>query len=571
MAVPSSGNGPEISLVAIHTDQQQILIDQNSAAICLPRVPIRHPFVVHDQTVRARFAGVIDDSFGLKGQVLALSAAARGDADRGMFVVFYVEDVVASSALDRKGLHWRDLTTLQELLDPDSSTQLQNAMNLVRAHRIADDLTEAWSVKRSRLLRLLRERMAEKDGLIGWTQFLAGGESVGVLSTAQGILTFLESGEAFESMRQNIQTLRTLQNSDGGWPVRRALIGHSARSISESTVYCLWALSSAGTDLRDDTVVKGIEWLERAQLNDGGWGSVTSAPRARTYPTAFGVWYLAKTAGTSNAVKQAITWLREAQNADGGWGPLKSENPATSRDSTPLHTAHALRGMLAAGVARSDQQVRAGVAYLCSSFRGSDPEPWPSTSEVETVDADAALDFRHFTSPWAICALLDCGASVSDPVVSGAVQWLLAEQHSLGYWSCRLTPGQSPIWASFDAVHALREVRDAALTRISELLEADARSNQLEVAWRSYFSALDKIKWEEANNRLRRSRWLYAWNAGLTFAVALILVYQVKPISSDLSTAGKLVGSALLGLVPGFGPFVYEFILDRIKERKPKG
>jgi hypothetical protein len=189
---------------------------------------------------------------------------------------------------------------------------------------------------------------------------------------------------------------------------------------------------------------------------------------------------------------------------------------------------------------------------------------------VENVDTDAALDFRHFTTPWAICALLECGASVSDPVVSGSVQWLLSEQHSLGYWSSNLAPGQSPIWATFDAVHALREVREAALARISDLLEADARANQLDLAWRSYFTALDTIQREVDRNGSARNRWLYVWNGALTFIVALILVYQVKPISSSLSTLTKFVSSALLGLVPAFGPFVYDFILDQIKKRERK-
>jgi hypothetical protein len=569
MAVSSPGLEPEINLVAIHTDQQQILIDQNSATIRLPRIALPHPFAIRSQDVATRFADIISDLFGLKGSVIALSSESRGGVDGRLFVAFYVQEVAASSELDRKGLRWRELVVLQELLDPSVSAQLQNAINLVRAHRIADDLKDAWSVKRGRLLQLLRERMAEKDGLIGWTQFLVG-DSVGVLSTAQGILTFLESGEAYESLRQNIQTLRTLQNDDGGWPVRRALIGHSERSITESTIYCLWALGGAGTDLQDSAVVRGIEWLERAQLKDGGWGSIISAPRARTYPTAFATRYLARTTGSSNMVKQALSWLRESQNADGGWGPLRGGEPARSRGSTPLHTAHALSGLLAAGAERGDQQVVSGVNYLRSSFRASDSEPWPSTSEVESVDTDAALDFRHFTTPWAICALLECGASVSDPVVSGSVQWLLSEQHSLGYWSSDLAPGQSPIWASFDAVHALKEVREAALVRISDLLEADARVSQLDLAWRSYFTALDTIQREASRHGPARNRWLYVWNGALTFFVALILVYEVKPVSSNLSTVAKFASSALLGLVPAFGPFVYDVILDQINKRESK-
>lgn len=554
------GNGPEIRLVAIHADQRRILIDQSSATIQLPPVPVPYPFSVPGQSVGARFAGVIEEKYALSGEVLALTGDGQ---DGALFVVYYARDVPATGELDRKGLSWRHLAAVPELLGEGAAEAVQQAGNLARARQIADDLHDAWSVRRGHLTELLRQRLSTEEGLAGWNQLLTADGSPGVLSTAQGILTFLEAGAAFEGMRDNIETLRKLRNDDGGWPIRKALIGTSDRSITESTVYCLWALSAAGQDLRDDAIVGGIEWLERAQLRDGGWGSTETAPRARTYPTAFAARYLARVTRNSGAVRRAATWLREAQNDDGGWGPLAGGG------STPLHTAHALLGLLAAGADRADPAVRGGVASLRASFRGvTDPEPWPSTSEVETVTDDAVLDFRHFTAPWVICALLKCGVSLSDPMVSGSVQWLLAGQNSLGYWSSSLTPGQSPIWASFDAVHAIKEVREEALSRVPELFEADARKEQLELAWRRYFTELDRARRAAYWNGRTRNRLLYVWNGVLTFGVALILLYQVTPASAGLSAAWKIIGSALLGLVPGFGPFVYNFILDRIRVRQ---
>lgn len=554
------GNGPEIRLVAIHADQRRILIDQSSATIQLPPVPVPYPFSVPGQSVGARFAGVIEEKYALSGEVLALTGDGQ---DGALFVVYYARDVPAAGELDRKGLSWRHLEAVPELLGEGAAEAVQHAGNLARARQIADDLHDAWSVRRAHLTELLRQRLSTEEGLAGWNQLLTADGSPGVLSTAQGILTFLEAGAAFEGMRDNIETLRKLRNDDGGWPIRKALIGTSDRSITESTVYCLWALSAAGQDLRDDAIVGGIEWLERAQLRDGGWGSTETAPRARTYPTAFAARYLARVTRNSGAVRRAATWLREAQNDDGGWGPLAGGG------STPLHTAHALLGLLAAGADRADPAVRGGVASLRASFRGvTDPEPWPSTSEVETVTDDAVLDFRHFTAPWVICALLKCGVSLSDPMVSGSVQWLLAGQNSLGYWSSSLTPGQSPIWASFDAVHAIKEVREEALSRVPELFEADARKEQLELAWRRYFTELDRARRAAYWNGRTRNRLLYVWNGVLTFGVALILLYQVTPASAGLSAAWKIIGSALLGLVPGFGPFVYNFILDRIRVRQ---
>jgi hypothetical protein len=412
----------------------------------------------------------------------------------------------------------------------------------------------------------LRERVVENDDLLGWSQFLAG-DSVGVLSTAQGVLTFLEAGKTDFKVNRSIEAVRISQNTDGGWPVRRALIGRSDRSITESTVYCLWALTQAGTDVQQPPAAKGIEWLERAQLSDGGWGSTSSATRARTYPTAFACRYLASVVGNSTVVRQSVTWLREAQTANGGWAPLSSSDTTTAQASTPVHTAHALLALISAGASLSDAQVLHGVRYLKSSMSSTSSEPWPSTSEVEPVDADAALDFRHFTTPWVLCALLDAGVPIGDSAVTTAMQWILDSQHSLGYWSSPLTPGQTPIWATFDAIYALSKVRQAALDRFSELLHTDSTAAELNNAWTSYFNLVDDLNRDASKDRLRSSRWIYAWNSVLTFVVALLIFFH-GPAHLNISPITKVIDSALIGLVPGFAPFLYQFILVELKIRQ---
>jgi prenyltransferase beta subunit len=561
------GLGVEIDLVAIHSDQLQMLVDQSGSAIRIPRLELPSPLVVEGQTMTSRFSSLVAEKYGLRGQVLALSPGLARGKHRTIFLVFRAQDSGSSSDLDRIGVRWREISTLQELSDQDASAQLSAALNLVRARKISDDLKEAWSVKLSRVVQLLRDRMAASDGLIGWTQFLVG-DSVGVLSTAQGILTFRAAEVVDADIRRNVETLLRLQNDDGGWPVRRALIGHSERSITESTTYCLWALRSSGAAPQDPAILRGIEWLERAQLKDGGWGSTLNPSRARIYPTAFATEYLAAATGTSTSVKRAINWLRDAQNSDGGWGPLKEAAATGARNSKPLHTARALLAILAGGAQTADTHVENGIRYLRACLRPTDEEPWPSTSEVEAVDEDAALDFRHFTTPWVICAFLKAGTPIGDPVVTAGVQWLLTEQHALGYWSSSLAPGQTPIWATFDAVYALSKVREAALTRISDLFDADSKSLELDFAWRNYFASIDELKITEKRARYRRIGWIYGWNAILTFIVVLILLYNAGPLSRDLSPVTKIVSALLVGLIPGFGPFVYEIILDHIKKRR---
>jgi Squalene-hopene cyclase C-terminal domain/Prenyltransferase and squalene oxidase repeat len=558
---------PAVDLVAIHPDQQQILVDQSGSAIRMPSVDIPVPLLVGDQTILTRLSTLIQRQYDLVGTVVAITPGLHdSNSSHELIAVFMTDNAGTSSTLDQKGLRWREVATLQELYDHQSSARVQATLNLVRARHLSSDLQDAWSSKVDRAITFLREKMVEKDGLVGWTQFLTG-DSVGVVSTAQGALTFLEVGQPDHNTSRNIEALRACQNPDGGWPVRRALIGKSDRSITESTIYVLWVLTRAGIDPRETPTLEGIEWLENAQLDDGGWGSTSMAAKARTYPTAFAIRYLSSVNSSATVVRKAITWLQETQNPNGGWA-ASPKDTTTTPASTPVHTAHALMALLAAGTSRDSPQVLSGIRYLKSTTNVTAEEPWSSTSEVEQVEGDAALDFRHFTTPWVLCALLQAGVPIGDPVVMNAIQWIVTAQHSLGYWSSPLTPGQTPIWATFDAMFALSQVRLAALERFSELIDADARSAELDLAWKSYFSVLDEIQEKAAGERFRRSRWIYAWNSILTFAVIMILLFGGNLHTVRLSPVTKIVGAALIGLVPGFAPFLYQLLLEAIKTRR---
>src|SRR5690349_23207031 len=60
----------------------------------------------------------------------------------------------------------------------------------------------------------------------------------------------------------SVDVLLSKQNRDGGWPYVRGA------SWTEPTVYAVLALLAAG---EDQAAQRGLDWLRRRQLPDGGW------------------------------------------------------------------------------------------------------------------------------------------------------------------------------------------------------------------------------------------------------------------------------------------------------------
>src|SRR2546423_12477479 len=106
-------------------------------------------------------------------------------------------------------------------------------------------LVERMENASRRGIELLDHNISIEDDDRGWSQYLDG-SAVGALSTAQGLLAHVHAGDRGSVIEDAARTLEAIQNPDGGWQVRRALVGGpSEKSITESTCYCLWALSEA--------------------------------------------------------------------------------------------------------------------------------------------------------------------------------------------------------------------------------------------------------------------------------------------------------------------------------------
>ena len=131
------------------------------------------------------------------------------------------------------------------------------------------------------------------------------------------------------------------------------------------------SLCARGVDPNGDTVRRGVDYLVRAQEQDGSWYGRWGVNYI--YGTFLALRGL-RAAGQSDReahILRAGEWLRSIQNADGGWGEscASYDNRAfTPAPSTASQTAWALLGLLAGGDAHSIS-VQKGIEYLLETQR----------------------------------------------------------------------------------------------------------------------------------------------------------------------------------------------------------
>lgn len=541
-----------VTLVTLNHDGSQVLV-KTGERLQLPAITLDSRDVRPD--VRARVAVLATQHVGMELTLTDLFTV--GDGNDALVASGYVERSASTQDMDSQGLAWRPAGTQLAPLGSGQSQQVKNATSSCQLRILAKAMSrKSPGTGHSTTANYLLNTMSVEGSAVGWNQLFDRGR-VGALSTAQGILTLVWEGARADEIRTAKDTLTGYQNDDGGWPVRAALVGQSVKSITESTLFCLWALIETGTRLEDPTVAAGIQWLDNVRREDGGWGAV-EASASRTYPTAFALRIYARTQHAA-AKDSPANWLRQNQNKDGGWG-----NASDGRQSShPAYTAHAVLALLESGQEPPESEsIKNAVAYLVRTYR-SEGEPWPSASEFADVDQGAKLHFMHFTTPWALTALVQSGRDMEDPCVSGAIAWLLQEQHTLGYWPNELVPGRPPIWASHDASYALGRVKRELTADYSKLVTPALDQVQLAGAWRA-FSVLIA-----GRSAAPLPRAVLLWNSVLTFGITVLLLRVFLPEGDwPVQIMRGLAIALATSLVTGFGPFVYDLIIEWMRQRR---
>jgi squalene-hopene/tetraprenyl-beta-curcumene cyclase len=230
-----------------------------------------------------------------------------------------------------------------------------------------------WSVKRPK---------AEPSG---WAFEFNNEFYPDVDDTAMVLLAF-EKARATDQTKQNacekraVDWLFAMQGKDGGWAAFDVdnnwkllsyvpFADHNAMldpSCPDITGRVLEALMRSGVKANHPAIRKGVDYLLKAQEQDGSWYGRWGVNYI--YGTFLALRGL-RAAGLSEnepGIQRALEFIRAYQNRDGGWGESCAsydENCFVPGESTPSQTAWALLALLAGNDLRSSSLFN-GVEYL---------------------------------------------------------------------------------------------------------------------------------------------------------------------------------------------------------------
>jgi hypothetical protein len=561
-----------VKLVIASEDGGQFLLHAEGSMIDCPKV-ILQPGSADGRRLPEWIEAAMRQQLGLNASCTAL---LQFQTTTSSYELIAVAALKSPAAVSRPSDRFRMLPPheLRSLgLPNDLIIYFDHARELHRAERQtaerhvteqhAADLGVPIQRARDRALAFLGQHIAVERGYQGWSPFFDS-QAIGLLSTAQGLLAYVHAGQRGRIVDDAASTIESMQNRDGGWQVRQALVGHqSPVSITESTCYCLWALLEAGRMLENPTVQRGLDWLERAQQRPGGgWGPTPGEGEAQVCTTAMAVRILAR-CDRPAAVEHGAAWLRQAQRRDGGWGLTGS-----SRSSSPACTAHSLLALLANGAMPDEPVVRRGCKYLCESFHPEQDEPWEPITANTVVDDQrpSRLEFRHFATPWALAALSSAGRDLTDPVILQGAHRLLELQETTGAWRCKLmAPGALALWAVHDALFAISAIVEANTSNLAPLV----RNKYREYERRVLHEALGSLLNQQPLARTRR--WLQtAWLAVLTGVVALLLAMQLGLFRVGYSGSAllKALTAGATALIAAIGAVVPAILVEEYKIRR---
>lgn len=490
-----------------------------------------------------------------------------------LYAVLTTTDLGSQEILSRHNITW---IRIRDLTEKNSSSflieQLRRAVKICSKRIIATEFSSAYSVSAKRALAFLEQKSVKHGTLLGWPHYLGTG-MLGALSTAIGVLCYLHSGKIGAPLiYESLNTIRNLQNQDGGWGIK-SLVGESNNmSITEGSLWALWALIAAGYGSEDNSIIKGILWLEQTQRSSGGWGSSEESQRERVYPTAFAVRVLSQLDPRSNAVKAGVSWLQSARNKDGGWGVFSAESPHFDK-STALHTAHAILALLASGIPQNSDMIQEGVKWILSDYSELTEEGWPSQSEVEQVSLTSAIDYRHYATPWCVVALTQSGIPFYRDEILQASQRLLSKQHALGYWTHNLLPGQAPIWVTHDCIYALKTIVESASSRLDLILKSLEMEQQSLVMQDALLDVVRDYNIQLTTKPSMKNRGILIWNTFITIIIMASVffnpLFRAQFASSPLFKSILSTILVILGaFATGFAPFIYQLAIEEYKTRR---
>lgn len=310
---------------------------------------------------------------------------------------------------------------------------------------------------------LLNTNKKKIGNRVGWHQFI-GEDKVGDVATAQGLLINQYTGQPTDKECKetliNTQIIDSVNNT-GCW----AFISNSDTPLVSATSWITTAIIASGEPVSSEVIQKAVNWINHNQNDDGGWGPNKGLP-SRIYDTFLATRVLKAidpyNSYENNNLRNARRWIAEAQNQDGGWGETESGL------STPVHTAYALIALSDNSNPTNDILLKNGKRYLYSQWQPLDAWEHTSCTEVYEIFKDGnssslnRISIEHYSTPWAISALLLCGESIINKKLFKSLKWLLTRALNGDFKSSDTKPN-GRFWAMHDTVFALQTFKNKSV------------------------------------------------------------------------------------------------------------
>ncbi|MBX3038278.1 MAG: terpene cyclase/mutase family protein [Anaerolineales bacterium] len=418
--------------------------------------------------------------------------------------------------------------------------------------QLPQDLGKKVKNVNDRAISFLESNVVQGD-LVGWPHYLGEGK-IGSIGTAAGILCHVYTNRFSGIIDSCINTLKKIQNVDGGWSILSA--DKTDISITESTLFTLLALKHAGISNQDKTILKGIKWLEKTQKESGGWGTSIFSTNEGVFQTAFAVRVLSNFDTESRMIQKGMMWIKKAVNLDGGWSAY-STNSKTK--SNALYTAHSLIALMAGGENTDSELIKGGCKQIIKERTQAIEYGWEDLSYIEPASNDISakkVHYNHFSLPWILLSLVRTGIPIYDPEIMVYYNTLIRNQHALGYWEHKLTPEKMPIWAMHDSLLMLNKIGDYSLNHFDHLLSISSIKQENFILRKSIVDILSN----NSNNAIDNAKWVAIGSGFLLSGFILwgFLTLGFSPITSVIGTA----------LITGLVPFLYQIALEEYKKMR---
>lgn len=422
----------------------------------------------------------------------------------------------------------------------------QNALEWHLPQNLSKKVLEA----NNRAISFLESKVIQQGELVGLPHYLGEG-SIGSIGTATGILCHAYTNRFTPLLNSYIDTLKKVQNEDGGWSILSA--DKTNISITESTLFALLALRYAGISKQDDTITKGVKWLEKSQRESGGWSTSIYSSHEGVFQTAFAIRALSKIDIESRLVKNGVMWLKKSVNLDGGWAAY---NTPTQNKSRALYTAHSLIALLSVGENIESGYIQNGRKQILQECMPSAEYGWDDLSYVEPASGDMIdkVHYNHFSLPWILISLVKTGTPIYDPKIMIYFDKIIQNQHALGYWEHKLAPNKAPVWAIHDSLLMLNMLGDYSLSHFENFASISSLRQENITLRDSIVIALSSTSKNDSD--------IYQWIAlGSGFLLAGFILWEF--LKAKFSPVTSVIGTTV---ITGLVSLLYAVILEEYKK-----